>query len=679
MESIPICQLKNVGVLTEQRLARLGILTIQDLLFHLPMRYQDKTRCYPIGQLKVGQEVIIEGTVESCEIKKGKRQILSIMLRDFSGAIALKWFHFNASQQYKMGEKLRCFGEIKNGLNCLEIYHPETRRIDSSVPLENTLTPVYPTTEGLFQPQLRKLAQQALQFEISDLLPKILTNGLPNLKEALQTVHCPKPEENIEELLNGQHPAQQRLALEELLAHHLSLRLSRQKSQHYQAPIFLKNSQNIQLFIKHLPFQLTHAQQKVYQEILKDVTQPHPMQRLIQGDVGSGKTIVAALAALHAIESGFQVAIMSPLELLTEQHFKSFNQWFEQLGIKAIKLVGSLTKKNKGQAVAKIANGEVQIIIGTHALFQENVQFQRLGLIIIDEQHRFGVQQRLALKEKGTFENNHPHQLIMTATPIPRTLALTLYADLDVSIIDELPPGRMPIKTVAMPISKRSELIERIAQICSTGRQAYWVCPLIEESEQLEIQAAQVTFEQLCHDLPTLKIGLAHGKLKAKDKDQVMTLFQKGEINVLVATTVIEVGVDVPNASLMIIDNAERLGLSQLHQLRGRVGRGTIESFCVLLYQPPLSNLAKSRLAILRESQDGFLIAQRDLELRGPGEVLGTRQTGIVKLKVADWQQHHDLIGNIPSIAEQLLQTQPELAPHLIRRWVFHSPFGEVY
>jgi len=679
MENIPIRHLKNIGVLTEQRLTRLGILTVQDLLFHLPMRYQDRTRLFPIGHLKIGQEVLIEGTVNSCEIKNGKRRILTVILQDFSGMIALKWFHFNPSQHYQIGEKLRCFGEIKNGLNCLEVFHPETRRIESNTPLENTLTPVYPTTEGLFQPQLRKLIHQALQFEIPDLLPKELTNGLPSLLESLQIVHSPNPEEKVEELLNGQHPAQQRLALEELLAHHLSLRLSRQNSQHYQAPILIKNSRNIQQFIKTLPFQLTNAQQKVYQEILNDVTKPSPMQRLIQGDVGSGKTIVAALAAFHAIESGLQVAIMSPLELLAEQHFKNFNNWFEKLGVQTTKLIGSLTKKNKEQTLLKIANGEAQIIIGTHALFQESVVFKKLGLIIIDEQHRFGVQQRLALKEKGTFENNHPHQLIMTATPIPRTLALTLYADLDVSIIDELPPGRTPIKTVAIPISKRSEIIERVAQICSTGRQAYWVCPLIEESEQFDIQAAQVTFEQLHHDLPNLKIGLAHGKLKSKDKDQVMKLFQKGEINVLVATTVIEVGVDVPNASLMIIDNAERLGLSQLHQLRGRVGRGTIESFCVLLYQPPLSNLAKSRLTILRESQDGFLIAQRDLELRGPGEVLGTRQTGIVKLKVADWQQHHDLIGNIPPIAEKLLQTQPDLVPQLIRRWVFQSPFSEVY
>jgi len=679
MENIPIRHLKNIGVLTEQRLTRLGILTVQDLLFHLPMRYQDRTRLFPIGHLKIGQEVLIEGTVNSCEIKNGKRRILTVILQDFSGMIALKWFHFNPSQHYQIGEKLRCFGEIKNGLNCLEVFHPETRRIESNTPLENTLTPVYPTTEGLFQPQLRKLIHQALQFEIPDLLPKELTNGLPSLLESLQIVHSPNPEEKVEELLNGQHPAQQRLALEELLAHHLSLRLSRQNSQHYQAPILIKNSRNIQQFIKTLPFQLTNAQQRVYQEILNDVTKPSPMQRLIQGDVGSGKTIVAALAAFHAIESGLQVAIMSPLELLAEQHFKNFNNWFEKLGIQTTKLIGSLTKKNKEQTLLKIANGEAQIIIGTHALFQESVVFKKLGLIIIDEQHRFGVQQRLALKEKGTFGNNHPHQLIMTATPIPRTLALTLYADLDVSIIDELPPGRTPIKTVAIPISKRSEIIERVAQICSTGRQAYWVCPLIEESEQFDIQAAQVTFEQLHHDLPNLKIGLAHGKLKSKDKDQVMKLFQKGEINVLVATTVIEVGVDVPNASLMIIDNAERLGLSQLHQLRGRVGRGTIESFCVLLYQPPLSNLAKSRLTILRESQDGFLIAQRDLELRGPGEVLGTRQTGIVKLKVADWQQHHDLIGNIPPIAEKLLQTQPDLVPQLIRRWVFQSPFSEVY
>jgi ATP-dependent DNA helicase RecG len=679
MSNSSIRHLKNIGVLTEQRLTRLGISTIQDLLFHLPMSYQDRTRLIPIEQLKVGQEVLIQGTVESCEIKNGKRHILTVMLRDFSGIIALKWFHFNPSQQYQIGEQLRCFGEIKNGLNCLEMFHPETRRVESNTPLDNTLTPVYPTTEGLFQPQLRKLIVQALQFEMPDLLPPHLTNGLPSLLESLQTVHSPKPEENVEELLNRQHPAQQRLALEELLAHHLSLRLSRQKAQQYQAPILIKDSYNIQRFIQELPFSLTNAQQKVYQEILSDVTKPSPMQRLIQGDVGSGKTVVAALTALHAIESGFQVAVMSPLELLAEQHFRTFSKWFEKLGIVTLKLIGSLTKKNKEKAAFQIANGEAQLIIGTHALFQEHVQFQRLGLIIIDEQHRFGVEQRLALKDKGTFENNHPHQLIMTATPIPRTLALTLYADLDVSIIDELPPGRTPIITVAIPSSRRSEVIQRVAESCSKGRQAYWVCPLIEESEQLEIQAAQVTFEQLQHDLPNLKIGLAHGKLKAKDKENMMRCFQKGEIDVLVATTVIEVGVDVANASLMIIDNAERMGLSQLHQLRGRVGRGTVESFCVLLYQPPLSNLAKSRLAILRESLDGFLIAQRDLELRGPGEVLGTRQTGIVKLKVADWQQHHDLIGNIPPLAEKLLQTQPELAPQLIRRWVFQSPFGEVY
>jgi len=678
-ENLPIRDLTNVGVLTEQRLARLGILTVQDLLFHLPLRYQDRTRRYAIAEARIGQEIIIEGTVESCEIKSGKKRILTVVLRDESGIILLKWFHFNPNQHYQMGEQLRCFGEIKRGLDCLEIIHPETRRIEPNSELEKTLTPIYPTTDGLFQSLLRKLIKQAFQFEMTDWLPSDLTNGLPTLFEALQMVHCPNPEENVEELLNRQHPAQQRLALEELLAHHLSLRLSRQQAKTYQAPVFLQTSETIKTFLNSLPFALTNAQRKVYQEIVEDVTKSRPMQRLIQGDVGSGKTVVAALAALHAIESGFQVAIMSPLELLAEQHFKTFSNWFEKLGISTVKLLGSLTKKNKEKTLLHIATGDAQIIIGTHALFQEQVQFQKLGLIVIDEQHRFGVEQRLALKEKGTFENNHPHQLIMTATPIPRTLALTLYADLDVSIIDELPPGRTPIVTVAIPSSRRSEVIQRVSNACKNGRQAYWVCPLIEESEQLEIQAAEVTFEQLCYDLTHLKIGLAHGKLKAKDKEKVMKSFQAGDIDVLVATTVIEVGVDVANASLMIIDNPERLGLSQLHQLRGRVGRGTIESFCVLLYQPPLSNLAKSRLAILRESQDGFLIAQRDLELRGPGEVLGTRQTGIVKLKVADWQQHHDLIGDIPPLAEHLLQKMPEVAAPLIRRWVYHSPFGEVY
>lgn len=670
MENFPICQLKNLSALTTQRLAKLGILSIQDLLFHLPIRYQDKTRCYPLGELQIGQQVLIEGRVENFKIKKDQPHLLIVTLRDSTGFITLKWFHFYPNQKYEIGEKLRCFGEVRNGLNGLEIYHPKVQRLNSDVPLENTLTPIYRTTEGLSQRQLRKLISQALQFKIPELLPTAISNGLPTLEQSLHAVHFPSPQENIEQLLNGQHPARQRLALEELLAHHLSLRLFRQQIQAYQAPLLTKDSYNIQQFIKTIPFQLTKAQQKVYQEILDDVTKPSPMQRLIQGDVGSGKTIVAALAALHAVESGLQVVIMSPLELLAEQHFQNFNLWFKQFNIKIFKLTSSLTQKQKQQAKTVIFTGEAQIIIGTHALFQKDVQFKKLGLIIIDEQHRFGVQQRLSLQEKGIFNNYRPHLLMMTATPIPRTLALTLYADFDISIIDELPPGRIPIQTVVIPISRRGEIIEKLAHLCSTKQQVYWVCPLIDESKLLEIQTAQATFHQLRRELPALKIGLVHGKLESKEKEQILKSFQKGNLDILVTTTVIEVGVDVPNASIMIIDHAERMGLSQLHQLRGRVGRGSLKSTCVLLYQPPLSAPATARLALLRESQDGFLIAQRDLELRGPGDLLGLHQTGSLKLRVVDWQQHHDLLQTVSLRAEQLLKVYPKLVLPLIRRWV---------
>jgi len=674
--SKPLTYLNGVGPQVAQRLARLGLTHIEDLLFHLPLRYEDRTRIQAIAELREGEEAVIEAEVEAAEIKTGRRRTLLVVIRDTSGAMMLRFFHFSSLQQRQLvpGARVRCFGEVRAGYHCLELIHPEYRQVDenSPPPVADSLTPVYPSTDGLHQAVLRKLSEQALGYPFSDHLPAQLQQhfGFPDLVSALKILHRPPPGVDTAALLAGTHPAQQRLAFEELLAHHLSLRLLRHHTRQRQAPSLAVSRRLLPSFLAALPFQLTGAQQRVWTEIQADLVQANPMQRLVQGDVGSGKTVVAALAALQALEAGYQVAVMAPTELLAEQHLQTFQRWLTPLGVNPAWLSGSLARKPREQVLAQLHSGACQLLIGTHALFQAQVEFAHLGLVIIDEQHRFGVHQRLALRDKGSQGNLVPHQLIMTATPIPRTLAMTAYADLDTSVIDELPPGRTPVTTVVVADSRRDDVIKRVAEACRAGRQAYWVCPLIEESDVLESQAAEDTAARLHQDLPGLRIGLAHGRLKTKDKAAVMAAFKAGEVDLLVATTVIEVGVDVPNASLMIIDNAERLGLAQLHQLRGRVGRGALDSFCVLLYQPPLSEASRARLQALRETQDGFEIARRDLELRGPGEFLGTRQTGLTQLRIADLQRDRALLAEIPACADWLLRAHPEQAQALVSRWV---------
>ncbi len=686
MSCLPISHLKGVGPQVAQRLERLNIHSVHQLLCHLPVRYQDRTRVTPIRDVQEGEDVVIEAMVEAAEVKQGRRRSLVAVLNDGTGAVQLRLFHFSSAQQKLLspGAQLRCFGEVRAGFSCLELIHPEYQRLDEaqSNTLEQGLIPVYPSTEGLHQKNLRKLMQQALGLIPEDILPEAFMPylSLPNLSSAVHELHTPSPDADIQQLLSKQHPARQRLAFEELLAQHLSLRQLRTQVDTRTAPVFTNAGLWRQTLLQNLSFQLTEAQHRVYQEIRQDMAQARPMQRLVQGDVGSGKTVIAALAALQALESGYQVAVMAPTELLAEQHFRTFSTWLEPLGLTPAWLVGGLTKKQRERTLSDLASGAVPLVVGTHALFQDTVQFIKLGLVIVDEQHRFGVHQRLALRDKGALDNTQrPHQLIMTATPIPRTLAMTAYADLDTSVIDELPPGRTPVTTVVIPDARRDEVITRIAHACEQGRQAYWVCTLVEESETLDSEAAEATAELLRQLLPQVRIGLAHGRMKAKEKDAVMQAFKTNELHLLVATTVIEVGVDVPNASLMIIDNAERLGLAQLHQLRGRVGRGSVDSYCVLLYHPPLSETGRQRLATLRETQDGFVIAQRDLELRGPGEILGTRQTGLNHLRVADLQEDQALLEEVPAVAEQLLREQPQVVAQLIERWVQQGmEYGEV-
>ncbi|CAM3903140.1 ATP-dependent DNA helicase RecG [Vreelandella rituensis] len=677
----PVTSLKGVGDALALKLARLRLETVADLLFHLPLRYQDRTRITPIGMLKAGQEAVVEGEVTACDVVKGRRRSLLVRLRDGAGILSLRFFHFSPAQQQQLrpGAQVRAFGEARAGATGLEMYHPEYRLTgNAEPPVEEHFTPVYPTTEGLNQPRLRALVQQALaQLEadpqaLPDMIPEPLRERfrLPELQRCLHLLHQPPPDTDLARLASGHHPATRRLALEELLAHQLSLREVRRRIQADGAPV-LPSGRNLQArFLTQLPFSLTGAQRRVLDEIAHDLACPAPMLRLVQGDVGSGKTVVAAMAALSALSGNCQAAIMAPTEILAEQHYRNFCTWFEPLGIDVAWLAGKLKGKARLDAKAAIADGRAQMVVGTHALFQGDVHFHRLGLAIIDEQHRFGVHQRLALREKGEAGGLTPHQLIMTATPIPRTLAMSAYADLDVSVIDELPPGRTPVKTVVVPDERRPEVVERIRNACSEGRQAYWVCTLIEESEVLQCQAAEATLEELTQGLPELAIGLVHGRMKAAEKAEVMEAFKAGEVDLLVATTVIEVGVDVPNASLMIIENPERLGLSQLHQLRGRVGRGSTESFCVLLYHPPLTNGTRKRLGVMRETTDGFRIAEKDLEIRGPGEVLGTRQTGLAQMKVADLERDADLLDQVSALARTMQEQAPEAAPELIRRWL---------
>jgi len=681
---MPCQYLKGVGPRLAERLAKLGIYNAQDLLFHLPFRYQDRTRIMPLRSLRPGMQASVEGVVELAEVVQRGRRSLLCRISDGAGFLTLRFFYFNKMQQQGLsrGIRLRCFGEVRFGSNGYEMIHPEYRCIDPDhpEPVEKYLTPVYPTTEGLHQLTFRKIIGQVLERlqssvkkdGLQEFLPQEILQqyDFPNLTDALIYLHRPPTNASMPLLEEAKHPYQQRLVFEELLAHYLALRQLRAEAQQHAAIPLHSTGKLTQLFIEQLPFKLTNAQRRVSKEIYQDLTQSHPMLRLVQGDVGSGKTVVAILAALAAVESDCQVAVMAPTELLAEQHLKNFTEWLSPLGIELAWLSGQLKGKARQKNLELIKTGKAQIVIGTHALFQEGVEFSELALVVVDEQHRFGVHQRLALREKGAKRGHYPHQLIMTATPIPRTLAMSAYADLDHSIVDELPPGRKPVTTVVIPNERRMEVVERITQACCEQRQVYWVCTLIEESEVLQCQAAEKTAEKLMHLLPKLKVGLVHGRMKSKDKEEIMSAFKNKELDLLVATTVVEVGVDVPNASLMIIENPERLGLAQLHQLRGRVGRGSIESHCVLLYQKPLSGYAKERLAVMRKTNDGFVIAQKDLELRGPGEVLGTKQTGIVQMRIADILRDKYLFSKVQDAAELIMQKYPEIVTPLVKRWI---------
>ncbi|MEX6156408.1 ATP-dependent DNA helicase RecG [Providencia manganoxydans] len=679
LDTISLTTLHGVGASQSEKLSKIGLNTVQDLLLHLPLRYEDHTRLYQIRDLLPGTTATIVGEVLQTKVVFGRKRMLTCLISDGTGNLTLRFFNFSAAMKNSLaeGRHVIAYGEVRRGNSGPEIIHPEYKvsQDTTNIALQEHLTPVYPTTDGVRQATLRKLIEQALVLlesgQLKELLPEELSRGLISLPDAIRLLHTPPANVALSELEKGQHPAQKRLILEELLAHHLSMLAIRAGNQRLYAQPMPTTAQLKPQFLSQLPFSPTNAQTRVVAEIEQDLAKDVPMMRLIQGDVGSGKTLVAALAALSAIENGKQVALMAPTEILAEQHANNFKQWFEPLGIKVGWLVGKQKGKARQQQQDAIASGEVNMVIGTHALFQEHVVFQALGLVIIDEQHRFGVHQRLALREKGELQGFHPHQLIMTATPIPRTLAMTAYADMDTSVIDELPPGRPPVTTVAIPDTRRNDIIERVRQACiDEGRQAYWVCTLIDDSEVLEAQAAQVTSEELALALPELNVGLVHGRMKPAEKQSIMAAFKNNEIQLLVATTVIEVGVDVPNASLMIIDNPERLGLAQLHQLRGRVGRGAIASHCVLLYKTPLTHTAKQRLQVLRDSNDGFVIAQKDLEIRGPGELLGTRQTGNAEFKVADLLRDQHMLPEVQRVARHIQQHYPENAKLLIERWL---------
>jgi len=676
----PLTALNGVGPALATKLERLGLFRVEDLLFLLPLRYEDRTQLVRIGELQAGLKCLVSGEVLLAEtVYRGRRNLL-VRISDGSGQLTLRFFHFSRQQQaqFKKGVRLSCFGEARKGAAGMEMIHPEYRvlRESQDAAINDSLSPIYPATEGVQQGRLRSLTDQALQImrrnPPQELLPADVRTklDLPALAEALVYLHRPPANADIAAMLEGVHPCQKRLAFEELLAHYMSLRSLRLLAQTEPARALTGGAHEVAAFIDSLPFTLTTAQRRVVGEILADLEVAHPMMRLIQGDVGSGKTVVAAIACRKAMSCGVQAAIMAPTELLAEQHWHSFSEWFRPLGIEPAWLSGSQRAAARRESLQAIASGKAQLVVGTHALFQEGVEFQDLALVVIDEQHRFGVHQRVALREKGVTEQGYPHQLVMTATPIPRTLAMAAYADLDTSVIDELPPGRDPVSTIAIPETRREEVIARVRTACQSGQQAYWVCPLIEESEALNYEAAEASYAALSAALPELRVGLVHGRMRPAEKERGMQAFKDGLIQLLVATTVIEVGVDVPNASLMIIENAERMGLSQLHQLRGRVGRGTTQSHCVLLYKPPLGQLARSRLAVLRDTNDGFLVAQRDLELRGPGELLGTRQTGLPEYRVANLLRDAEMMPAVQLAAESISRAAPANAAAIVRRWL---------
>jgi len=683
--------LKGVGPKVAEKLQRIQIHTVQDLLFHLPIRYQDRTRIRPVGALRTGEECVVIGTVEHSEVVFRKRRMLLVSVEDGTGRVQLRFFYFNKPQRASLsnGVKIRCFGEIRRSLKGPEMVHPEYEILHDNEPtkVEDHLTPIYSTTEGLHQLSLRRLTTQALQWAREndepalDLLPSPprIDGQNVSILDALRFVHRPPPEADTEALTSGKHPMQRRLAFEELLAQQLSLSKLRLQMQKQDAVSIQSKGKLYKGLLDALGFELTGAQKRVIKTVFSDLANDYPMLRLVQGDVGSGKTLVAIAGCLQAIEAGYQAVMMAPTEILAEQHLQNFSKWLEPLGVSIAWLSGKLTASKAAEMKELISSGTANAIVGTHALFQQGVDFKNLALVVVDEQHRFGVHQRLALREKGIKDGMHPHQLIMTATPIPRTLAMTAYADLDYSVIDELPPGRKPISTIAIPMERRHEVVERAANACRNGQQAYWVCTLVEESEALQCQAAEDVYRVLSQVLRGVKVGLVHGRMKGKEKHAVMQDFTAKKIDLLIATTVIEVGVDVPNASLMIIENAERLGLAQLHQLRGRVGRGTEESSCVLVFDPPLTENAKTRIDTMRNTNDGFKIAQVDLEIRGPGEVLGTRQTGMLLLRIANIMRDQDLIPLVQETAKQLLQDYPKNADAVIQRWLGRSTeYGQV-
>ncbi|MEL0227001.1 MAG: ATP-dependent DNA helicase RecG [Gammaproteobacteria bacterium] len=675
-----IQNLKGVGPKSASSLNNLGIFTIPDAVMHLPFRYEDRSFVTPIGDTAYQVPVLIEGEIMKSTVVFRGRRMLFTEIYDGTGKLTMRMFNFAMAQHKALeeGKMIRCYGNITPGPNGKQMIHPQYQIFEREQPIEieDNLTPIYPTTSGLQQNKLKKIIETSIKFcEENNLLKEDPSKGsyskFGNLLETLKFLHKPPVDTNITDLIEGKHPAQKVLIKEELIAHMLCAGILKNELEGRTGPLMAEESGNEGSFLDSLPFHLTEAQKRTWREIKIDLTGKNPMRRLLQGDVGSGKTLVGALSALHANSNGWQTALLCPTEILAEQHFNSFQTWFDHLGIKTELLTGSTKAKDKKQIVKELAKGEIDILIGTHAIFQSGVDFNRLGLTIIDEQHRFGVHQRFSMLEKGGKEQLSPHQLIMTATPIPRTLAMTVYGSLETSVIDELPPGRNPVQTSSRPDSLRDKVIKRVEEVCLTGKRAYWVCTLIEDSEELEAQSAEELFKEISQSLPKLKVGLVHGRLKKDEKDSVIEKFRKGDIQLLVCTTVIEVGVDVPDATLMIIENPERLGLSQLHQLRGRVGRkANTESHCLLLYKEPLSGMAEERIKTMEMTNDGFQIAEKDLELRGAGDIYGIRQSGLMDLKIANPIRDSELLVEAQDEALELSRNETEFAETLVKRWI---------